>query len=58
MHAVLPSMTVTVIDGADHMNAFTNPAFIPALKAHIAAHSPTAHTKAPSNGELTTAAAN
>jgi len=57
MQTALPGMTVTVVPGADHMSAFSAPEFIPALQAHIAAHSANAHTKSPAKGELTTAAA-
>lgn len=56
MKQVLTSMSVVVISGADHMNAFTNPAFIPALKEHLAAHSTAAHTKAPEAARETAAA--
>lgn len=56
MQQALPSMTVTVVAGADHMNAFTNPAFIPALQAHIAAHSTKTHTKAPTQTQQSAAA--
>jgi pimeloyl-ACP methyl ester carboxylesterase len=56
MHEVLPSMGVTIIDGADHMTAFTNPDFIPALKAHLAANRADKHSKARAEAELTAAA--
>jgi pimeloyl-ACP methyl ester carboxylesterase len=55
MAQVLPEMTVTVIAGADHMSAFSDPIFIEALKKHLAAHRADQRTQAPAK-ELTAAA--
>lgn len=45
MKRALPSMKVVVIDGADHMTAFTNPAYVEALTEHLERNSAFAVTK-------------
>jgi pimeloyl-ACP methyl ester carboxylesterase len=39
MSGVMPNLKIQIIDGADHMNAFSRPEFIDGLRAFLTAHS-------------------
>ncbi len=41
-----PAVDVVVIEGGDHMNTFSDPRFLAAIREFIAAHSSTHHTQA------------
>ena len=43
----MPSLKVTVIEGADHMDAFARPEFLKSLTAFLAAHGAAAKTEGP-----------
>ncbi len=54
MEKVMSALDVVVVDGADHMTAFTNPAFLEAAQQHFSANGLDKQTKQESDVRVTT----